>query len=95
LARESASDDVNRPSKSSPVERGDVSEYRDARPVLLEDRPAEPVPFAERDGAEPAGSFKPEADAADAAEQVEDAERGIHSPSRIGTRFTPVSAIRI
>ena len=46
----------------------------DSRPVLAENTSAERIALAERDGLEPAGHLQPKAEAADAAEQVEDLE---------------------
>ena len=58
-------------------------------PVLLENGLAERVDFAEGDGFKSAGSFEPEAEAADSREQVEDFEFAIHRPPPVAEVFMP------
>jgi hypothetical protein len=78
LAREAPADGVNGDSvsgKSGSVKSSDVFISGHARPVLRQDSPAEWVDLAKGDGLEGAALLKAEREAADAAEQVEEAER--------------------
>jgi hypothetical protein len=81
LTREPATNDINgRNSICGEAFSGKTSHVvvaGDIGPVLGEDFATERLPFAERDGSH-SGSFKPEAEAADPAEKVED----IHSHPR-------------
>ena len=61
-------------SKSICVERADVLVLRHVGPVLLQHGAAVRVDLAEGDGAEASGALKAEAEAANAAEQVENPE---------------------
>jgi hypothetical protein len=68
LARESTADNV-----AFDVAKGsDIIEAGHVGPALLEDGTAVGLDLAEGDGAESPGAFEPEAESADAAEQVED-----------------------
>lgn len=69
LAGEPSADDIGKSSGS--VKGPNVVVAGDVGPVLSEDGPAERVELDELDGAHP-GSLKSEAEAPDAAEQVED-----------------------
>jgi hypothetical protein len=74
LAGEAAGDEIDGNSIGSKAlrgERSDVIEDRNLGPVMGKDAPAEIVGLAERDGSH-SGSFEPEAEAANSAEEVED-----------------------
>jgi hypothetical protein len=73
LAGEPAADDVNaiELTQSSCIERTDILEARNLRPLLAENSPAVGLNFAERDRTH-SGSLEPEAESADSAEDVKD-----------------------
>jgi hypothetical protein len=76
LAGEASANNVNWPNVEG-VEFAHVLEAGYGRPVLSQDGAAVWINLAEGDGAESTGAFKPEAESADAAEQVEDSEHVI------------------
>ena len=81
LAGEASANNVNWPNVEG-VEFAHVLEAGDGRPVLSQDGLAVGVDLAEGDGAESPGAFEPEAESADAAEQVEDSEHVIAALDR-------------
>lgn len=78
LAREAAADDVDRfdagELKSISAEVSHVGELIDVGPVLSQDPASCLIELAERNGAEVSGALKPETEAADSAEKVEDSK---------------------
>jgi hypothetical protein len=72
LAWEAGANNVNWPD-ACPPKSSNVSVDRDSRPVLCEDGPAVGFDLTEGDGLHP-GSFKSEAESADAGKEVEDTE---------------------
>jgi len=73
LTRESSRDDIGSTNLKS-SELAHVVVARHVGPVSGEDTTAVGVDFAERDGSEAAGSFKAEAEAANARKEVEDSK---------------------
>lgn len=75
LARKPAADDIHvHGSNSLCIKASHIFIARNARPVLAKDGLAIRVNLAEGDGTESSGTLKPEAEPADAGEEVEDTE---------------------
>ena len=88
LAGESAADEVNAQPFRGKMLRGQLAhvvEYVDIRPVPCEHAAGERLDLAERHRPH-AGTFEAEAEGADAAEQVEDADRIVSAHTKSPTR---------